>query len=66
MKDERGNRYGSLIVLAQADDRERSNRCIKWICQCTCGNTKVMNGNNLRFGRSTSCGECDRQEGKEL
>lgn len=61
MKNEIGNKYGRLTVLAMSDYREPSNRCIKWECKCTCGNIVTINGNNLRFGRARSCGECGKQ-----
>ena len=34
-----------------------------WVCKCDCGNTKVINGNNLRQGKSTTCGCSLRKHG---
>ena len=51
--DETGNRYGKLVVL----ERENSHTGkARWICQCDCGNKTVANGNDLRTGRTISCG----------
>ena len=58
MKNETGNKYGRLVVLARAEENEKTNRCIKWMCRCTCGTITPINGNNLRFGRTRSCGKC--------
>lgn len=67
MKDETGKKYGYLIVIEKSNQVEPSNRCIKWICKCACGNVVEVNGNNLRFGRTTSCGQCDKQlRGKQI
>jgi hypothetical protein len=32
-----------------------------WLCRCRCGSEKIVEGSNLRSGRSTSCG-CLRTE----
>lgn len=54
VKDETGNRYGKLTVLR----RERvtgKNRAF-WLCQCDCGNTKIVMGASLRDYTVKSCG----------
>jgi hypothetical protein len=56
MKDIRGKRFGRLVALEPTADREPTNGCIKWLCQCDCGNHHIVNGNLLRFGRVRSCG----------
>lgn len=28
----------------------------KWLCTCSCGNTRPVTGNNLRQGKSKCCG----------
>lgn len=61
IKNETGKKYGDLIVIERSDQVEPSNRCIKWICKCACGNIVEINGNNLRFGRAMSCGKCNKQ-----
>lgn len=52
--DEIGNRYGLLTVLKET--RDKNNR-LAWLCQCDCGNTKVVRGSDLRSGKITTCGK---------
>ena len=49
-----GRRFGKLTVLAEHPERKCHE--IMWVCKCDCGNTKVIRGNNLRQGKSTTCG----------
>lgn len=51
--DEVGNKYGSLTVLSLTKDK---NNRTAWLCQCDCGNTKIVRGSDLRTGRITTCG----------
>ena len=44
-----GKQFGELTVLSYAGNS-------KWICKCSCGNTREILGSNLRSGASTSCG----------
>ena len=54
-----GKRYGRLIVLGPANQSEEGADC--WICKCDCGNTVECTKDNLRRGRTRSCG-CLREE----
>ena len=51
-----GQRFGFLTVIAQAESN-RGHSC--WLCQCDCGNTKVVNSMELKRGDTLSCG-CKR------
>ena len=51
--DEKGNKYGVLTVLELTKDK---NGRTAWLCQCDCGNTKIVRGSDLRTGKITSCG----------
>ena len=53
LKDETGNRYGRLKVLARAGTK---NNLATWLCQCDCGNQVIVYGTALRSGETTSCG----------
>lgn len=33
-------------------------------CRCDCGTEKVVNGKNLLYGRTHSCGRCDRKNNR--
>lgn len=49
-----GKRFGKLTVLEF--DHKDKNRKKYYLCKCDCGNTKVINRNNLVTGGSKSCG----------
>lgn len=65
--DETGNVYGSLTVIKPI--RESGMKKTMWLCQCECGNEKIINGSELRAGKRTSCGKhCNsiiNESGKE-
>lgn len=46
--DLHGATFGRLTVQSRSDSR--------WNCLCTCGRTVSVYGNNLRSGRTRSCG----------
>lgn len=52
-----GEKFGELAVLERAKkpDGSRSTSAF-WLCQCSCGNKKVISGNVLRQGKARSCG----------
>lgn len=49
-----GRMFGRLIV--DSFDRIDHNRRYRWICQCSCGNFKSIDGAFLRRGLTRSCG----------
>lgn len=53
-----GKKFGQLTVVKQGGYRTgRSGRkFLQWECICDCGNTVLVDANNLRTGNSTSCG----------
>ena len=57
--DEIGNKYGKLVILNYAHAEE--DWTAFWNCQCDCGNTVVVSGKQLRYGKTKSCG-CLRGE----
>lgn len=54
VKDLTGQRFGSLTVLEQTD--ERRNRQVVWKCRCDCGNITYVVGQSLRSGHTKTCG----------
>lgn len=59
-----GQRFEKLTVLERSftPSREQNpKRRAYWLCQCDCGNKKVIVGDSLRSGDSTSCG-CFQRE----
>lgn len=53
-KDLLNQRFGRLLVLSRAENDRFGHRY--WLCQCDCGNTKVIKGDSLRRGLTQSCG----------
>jgi hypothetical protein len=53
-KDLTGKRFGAWKVLT----RHRPNRdgAALWLCECNCGNRRVVRGHHLRHGLSQGCG----------
>ena len=52
-----GQTFGHWSILAV---RKTRNSTPYWLCRCTCGVEREVNGNNMRKGLSTSCGKCSR------
>ena len=51
--DEIGNRYGELTVI---EYDHSSDKGTYWRCKCSCGKEIVARGNDLRHGKTKSCG----------
>jgi hypothetical protein len=47
-----GQKYGELTVLNKTSNNGQS----VWLCQCSCGKTKEVNGSYLNTGSTGSCG----------
>jgi HNH endonuclease len=48
-----GRRFGKLLVIA---DFPNAGKRTRWLCQCDCGKEKVTTTDNLRDGKTNSCG----------
>ena len=57
LKDITGQRFGRLVVKSRAEGNGRP----AWQCQCDCGKQCVVVGEDLRSGKTRSCG-CLRAE----
>ena len=53
-----GKRFGKLVVIEEAQNR---NGRTTWLCQCDCGNQKIVGTKELQNGDTKSCG-CLRDE----
>lgn len=51
-----GQRFGTLVVLGRAEKADSSNHTY-WLCICDCGNKKIVSGQNMKCGHTTSCGK---------
>ena len=48
---------GRLTVIGPSESRFHTGRKrVFWFCQCSCGNTKWIQSDNLKFGKTLSCG----------
>lgn len=53
-----GQKYGRLQVLEPAPNKKGKTM---WLCQCDCGNKKIISTDSLRSGKVSSCG-CLKKE----
>ena len=52
-----GKKFGFLTVIEIAKNpTENNTRDAYWLCECKCGNRKIINGKHLRMGLTKSCG----------
>lgn len=59
-----GRQFGRLTVLSQKG-QDPKNADLLWECQCSCGNTVIVDGSRLRGGYVRSCGCLRRELAKE-
>lgn len=59
LKDLTGPKFGRWTVVSRAAND--INHQAMWQCRCACGVEKIVNGGNLRTGKSVSCG-CFKDE----
>ena len=58
-----GQRFGRLVVLSRAENDKFGKT--RWLCQCDCGNQKIINAGSLKRGLTTSCGCVKTEKLKE-
>ena len=57
IKNRIGEQFGKWTVKEFSHiDKRPSKNITYWICSCACGTVKAANINNLRSGKSMSCG----------
>lgn len=61
IKDMKGLIFGKLKVI---DLSHTENGKAYWLCECECGNTKIINGRSLRTNKTKSCGCIQRKHGE--
>lgn len=49
-----GKRFNKLVVLREG--KKSNTGIIRWICRCDCGNESLVIGNQLKNGKTKSCG----------
>lgn len=64
-----GQRFGRLVVLERADDeidKKSGKHKTRWLCQCDCGNKKIIRGASLTSGRVKSCSCLHKEVSQKL
>lgn len=54
IKDLTGQRFGRHVVVSRYDQTKSGNT--RWLCQCDCGNKRIVIGSALLNGKTKSCG----------
>lgn len=52
--DLKDKRFGMLVVLKRVENTPKGKS--RWLCKCDCGTKKIITGNALQWGNTTSCG----------
>lgn len=59
--DMTGQTVGEWTVIKRVENGK--NGSARWLCRCTCGKERIVEGGTLRAGRSNSCGHYYRSRG---
>lgn len=66
-EDLTGKKFGKLQVLQLWGNYFTNNQHTTfWKCKCECGNEAIVAHTNLHSKQTTSCGECNKQNHKDL
>lgn len=52
--DLKGKTFNRLFVIERADNNENGKS--RWLCECICGNIKIILSDSLKSGKTKSCG----------
>lgn len=64
VNDLTGKKFGRLTVIKRCGSNK--NRRALWLCQCDCGNTKIILGNSLLSKSTLSCGCYNKEHSKNI
>lgn len=59
-----GKKFGRLIVIKRVKNNYFG--VVYWLCKCDCGNFKTIRGNNLKSGKTQSCGCLQKEKAKNI
>lgn len=59
-----GQKFGRLIVVQKTDERSRDGE-IMWLCECECGNYKIVRTSSLKNNNIRSCGCLNTEVAKD-
>lgn len=57
-----GKKFGRLTVLGLSE--KKSGRKSYWVCECDCGNKKLVRSDSLKRGQVQSCGCLKKEQNK--
>lgn len=61
-----GQRFGDWTVVEKAESLRRGGFSVaRWLCRCACGAERIVEGTNLRSGRTRRCMACRVVPGAE-
>lgn len=60
-----GQRFGKAVVVSKSEETG-INGMSKWNCRCDCGVSFTALGNNLKSGRTSSCGCVKRESARKM
>jgi hypothetical protein len=49
-----GQKFNRLTVIKRVENSKKGD--VRWLCQCECGNSKIIAGDSLKAGMTKSCG----------
>ena len=61
-KDETGNSFGKWTIIEYIPPAKRINKDLSYLAQCECGTIRPVRINDLRNGKSQSCGCTKRKD----
>lgn len=64
VKDLKGQKFGRLTVISRFGSNNYGKAT--WLCQCDCGNTKVVIGNSLLTKATVSCGCYNKETARKI
>lgn len=61
-------KFGLLTVVERAEDyvSPKGKHHVRWLCKCDCGGTSIVSTNQLRSGKTKSCGCLLRRGGHTI
>lgn len=62
-KDFTGQVFGFLTALCRVENDSKGRT--RWLCRCVCGKEKIVLANNLKQGKTKSCG-CNWNRGRRV
>lgn len=58
-----GKTFDRLIIIKEVDKDNNGKR--KFLCKCSCGNEKIVRLNDLKSGKTKSCGCLQKEKSSE-